>query len=338
MPHEYFMQRCLQLAALGAGKVAPNPMVGCVIVLNDEIIGEGYHKQYGTAHAEVNAIHSVQNKELLKEATVYVSLEPCSHFGKTPPCADLLIQYQVKKVVVGCLDPHAKVAGKGIQKLKSAGIEVELGVLENDCNFLNRRFITFHQKERPYIILKWAETKDGYMAGAEKQISGLFAQQRLHLWRTEEAAFMVGTNTLIEDNPVLNVRLVSGDNPVRIAVDASLKSMNHELKFYDQSQSTIIINTVKNAIDGTIEFVKLADTFPNTILKALYERQILSVVIEGGAEFLKSFIESNLYDEMRVFKSKEKVFFNGLKAPEVPIHASSREDLGEDELLIYYNI
>lgn len=329
------MQRCLQLAALGAGKVAPNPMVGCVIVLNDKIIGEGYHKQYGCPHAEVNAIDSVQNKELLKDATVYVSLEPCSHFGKTPPCADLLIHCHVKQVVVGCLDPHEQVAGKGVEKLRKAGIDVVVGILENECKYLNRRFITFHEKKRPYVILKWAETKDGFMAGPEKQISGRFAQQRLHLWRSEEAAFMVGTRTLIADNPALNVRLLSGNNPIRIGIDSQLKSLDHNLKFYDQSQSTIIINTVKNAKDGLIEFIKVIDTTPSSILNALFERQILSVVIEGGAELLNSFMQSNSYDEIRVFKSKDKVFLNGLVSPEVLINASVKEDLGEDELLIY---
>lgn len=331
------MQRCLQLAALGAGKVAPNPMVGCVIVLNDKIIGEGYHKHYGASHAEVNAVDSVQNKELLKDATVYVSLEPCSHFGKTPPCADLLKHCQVKQVVVGCLDPHEQVAGKGVEKLRKAGIDVLVGILENECKYLNRRFITFHEKKRPYVILKWAETKDGFMAGPEKQISGRLAQQRLHLWRSEEAAFMVGTRTLIEDNPALNVRLVSGNNPIRIAVDNELKSLNHELKFYDQSQATIIINTVKNAKDGLIEFIKVMDTTPNSILNALFERHILSVVIEGGAKLLNSFMQSNTYDEIRVFKSKDKMFLSGLSSPEVLINASVKEDLGEDELLIYYH-
>lgn len=336
MPHEYFMQRCLQLAVLGAGKVAPNPMVGCVVVRDGQIIGEGYHQQFGGPHAEVNAINSVQDQSQLSEATVYVSLEPCSHFGKTPPCADLLIQKGVKQVVVGCLDPNIKVAGAGIAKLKAAGIQVLQGVLEADCWFVNRRFFTFHQKQRPYTILKWAETQDGYMAGDTKQISGTLAQQRLHLWRSEEAAFMVGTNTLLHDNPALNVRLVEGKNPIRIAIDAELKSMDSNLKFYDQSQSTIIINTLKQETIGNTVFLKVQSTAPKTILNALYELGILSVVIEGGATLLNSFIAEGLYDEMRVFKSKNLIFKQGIKAPLININAQNVEDLGEDVLSIYY--
>lgn len=335
MTHEYFMQRCLQLAQLGAGKVAPNPMVGCVIVVDGQIIGEGYHMHYGGAHAEVNAIHSVEDKAILSQATVYVSLEPCSHFGKTPPCADLLIEHKVKQVVIGCLDPHAQVAGKGIEKLKLAGIEVLVGVLENDCIALNKRFITFHQKQRSYIILKWAETQNGFIAGERKQISGRLAQERLHMWRNEEMAFMVGTNTLLVDNPALNVRLVEGNNPIRIAVDAELKSVDKALKFYDQSQPTIIINTVKNETDGLVEYIKVDSTDPKSLLKVLFEQNILSVVIEGGAQFLQSFLDANLYDEIRVIKSKLLCFETGLPAPLNPLNALITEDLGEDILSIY---
>jgi diaminohydroxyphosphoribosylaminopyrimidine deaminase/5-amino-6-(5-phosphoribosylamino)uracil reductase len=266
---------------------------------------------------------------------VYVSLEPCSHFGKTPPCADLLIEHKVKQVVRGCLDPHAQVAGKGIEKLKLAGIEVLVGVLENECIELNKRFITFHQKQRPYIILKWAETKDGFIAGNKKQISGTFAQQRLHLWRSEEAAFMIGTNTLLQDNPALSVRLVEGKQPIRIAVDAQLKSIDKQLKFYDLSQPTIIINTVKNEKQGPIEFVKVDSTDPQSILKVLFERSVLSVVIEGGAQFLQSFLDANLYDEIRVIKSKLLCFEKGLLAPQNPLNAKLTEDLGEDILSIF---
>jgi len=335
MPHEYFLRRCLQLAQFGAGKVAPNPMVGCVIVIKDQIIGEGYHMHYGGAHAEVNAIQSVEDKAMLSRATVYVSLEPCAHFGKTPPCADLLVQYKVKQVVVGCLDSHAQVAGKGIEKLKLAGIEVLVGVLENECMELNKRFITFHQKQRPYIILKWAETHNGFMAGEKKQISGTVAQQRLHLWRSEEAAFMIGTNTLIIDNPALNVRLVEGHHPIRIAVDAELKSVSKALKFYDQSQPTIIINTVKNETDGLVEYIKVDSTDPKPLLKVLFDQNILSVVIEGGAQFLQSFLDANLYDEIRVIKSKLLCFETGLPAPLNPLNAPITEELGEDILSIY---
>ncbi len=338
MPHEFFMQRCLQLAAIGVGKVLANPMVGCVIVANGQIIGEGYHQQYGGPHAEVNAINSIskENLHLLNEATVYVSLEPCAHFGKTPPCADLLIKHQVKQVVIGCLDPHDKVAGAGVVKLKAAGINVIVGILEQESIHLNKRFITYHQKKRPYIILKWAETTNGLMAGDTKKISGPLAQQRLHIWRSQEMSFMIGTNTLLEDNPQLNVRLVNGANPIRIAVDAHLKSVGKDLKFYDQTQTTIIINTVKNEIVGKIEFVKVVDTAPQSVLNVLYERQILSVVIEGGAAFLNAFLNENLYDEIKVFKSKSLYFDSGLKAPIINANAHSSEDLGDDILINYY--
>ncbi len=329
------MQRCLQLATKGRGKVAPNPMVGCVIVCNNEIIGEGYHAQYGMAHAEVNAIQSVVDKTLLPQSTVYVSLEPCSHYGKTPPCADLLISHKVKQVVVGCVDPHAKVAGMGIAKLRAAQIEVITGVLEKECEALNKRFFTFHHLIRPYVILKWAETKNEFMAGQQKQISGAIAQTLLHQWRTEEMAFMVGANTLLMDNPALNVRHVEGNPPIRIAVDSLLKSEGMDLKFYDNAQSTIVLNTIKNAKHGLIEFVKLESTSPQHLLNAMYERNIQSVVIEGGPSLLSSFIDENIWDELRVIHSKATVFETGLKSPKHTGKLVLQEDLDTDVLTIY---
>jgi diaminohydroxyphosphoribosylaminopyrimidine deaminase/5-amino-6-(5-phosphoribosylamino)uracil reductase len=341
MPHEYFMQRCLQLAAKGRGQVAPNPMVGCVIVHDGRIIGEGYHQQYGDAHAEVQALNSVKNPELLKEATVYVSLEPCSHFGKTPPCANLLIEHRVKKVVIGCLDSNKEVAGRGIELLKTAGIEVEVGVLENACRQLNARFFTYHEKQRPYIILKWAETKDGFIAGMQKQISGNIAQTRLHQWRTEEAAFMVGTKTLIEDNPQLNARLWRGNNPIRVAIDFELKSQalneKQALHFYDGLQPSIILNGLKNETTGTVDFVKVIDRTPVSIINALFGKHIQSVVIEGGQALLQAFIDAELYDEIRIFRSKELLFNEGLIAPVFTAKEIILEDLETDLLTIYRN-
>lgn len=324
------------MAEKGFGQVSPNPMVGCLIVHNGEIIGSGYHKEYGGPHAEVNAINNVKDSSLLKESTAYVSLEPCSHFGKTPPCADLLIKAGIKKVVIGSLDPNPLVAGQGMEKLIQAGIKVEYSVLENECKKLNKRFFTFINKKKPFIILKWAESADGYIGSEDtKQISGLAAQKRLHKWRSEEDAFLVGTNTLLLDNPQLNTRLWKGKNPIRVAIDFELKSENKHLKFYDQSQRSIILNGVKNESSNGIEFIKISDTKIETIVNALYQCKISSVVIEGGSQLLNSFIEANIYDEIRILKSKKLMLNNGIKAPKIDFIASSTEDLIDDYLNIY---
>lgn len=329
------MQRCIQLAKKGLGNVAPNPMVGCVIVYQNKIIGEGFHAQYGQAHAEVNAINSVEDKSILPLSTVYVSLEPCAHFGKTPPCADLLIKHQVNKVVIGCIDSNSQVAGKGIEKLKLAGIQVETGVLELECEALNHAFFTFHEKKRPYIILKWAETANGYMTGEQKQISGVYAQQMLHQWRSQYQAFMVGTNTLLQDNPQLNSRYYGIKNPVRIAIDFNLKSENKNLHFYDNTQKTIILNGTKNEENGNINFVKIDNTDIQTIINKLYQLGIQNVVIEGGNALLQSFISHYLFDEIRIFKSKKTEFINGIKAPIIQLKPNEEIDLIEDSLTIY---
>lgn len=329
------MQRCIQLAKKGLGNVAPNPMVGCVIVYQNKIIGEGFHAQYGEAHAEVNAINSMEDKSKLPLSTVYVSLEPCAHFGKTPPCADLLIKHQVNKVVIGCIDSNSQVAGKGIEKLKLAGIQVETGVLEHECLALNHAFFTYHQKKRPYIILKWAETANGYMAGQQKQISGVYAQQLLHQWRSQYQAFMVGTNTLLQDNPQLNNRYYGIKNPVRIATDYHLKSENKDLHFYDNTQKTIILNGTKNEENGKINFVKIDNSNALTIINKLYELGIQNVVIEGGKILLNSFLNINLFDEIRIFKSKKIEFTNGIHAPNIQLEPYEEIDLIEDNLTIY---
>lgn len=333
------MRRCLQLADLGRGKVAPNPLVGCVIVHEGLIIGEGYHRKFGCSHAEVEAVNSVKNPELLRESTVYVSLEPCSHYGKTPPCADLLVNHQVKKVVIGCVDSNEKVAGKGIAILKAAGIEVETGILEEACRKQNERFFTFHEKKRPFIILKWAETKDGFIAGGKKQISGKLAQTILHKWRTEEQAFLIGTNTLLEDNPRLNARLWKGNNPLRVAIDFELKSLafneKHGLCFYDGTQKTMILNGRRDDKTDAVDFVKLNDKSPQAICAALAEENIQSVILEGGRALLQSFLDENLWDELRVFQSKEMLFGNGLSAPLFEAEKISVQDLETDTLSIY---
>ncbi len=335
MVNDKYIQRCIQLAKKGLGNVAPNPMVGCVVVYQNKIIGEGFHLQYGNAHAEVNAINSVKNKSILPLSTVYVSLEPCAHFGKTPPCADLLIKNKVKKVVIGCLDINSKVAGKGIEKLKMAGIGVEVGVLEKECLALNEAFFTFHKKKRPYIILKWAETANGYIAGEQKQISDIFTQQILHQWRSQYQAFMVGTNTLLLDNPQLNNRFYSGKSPMRIAIDFHLKSENKNLCFYDNSQQTVILNGAKNEKKGNVNFIKIENTNVNTIVDSLYQIGIQSIVIEGGKALLQSFLDENLFDEIRIFKSKNIDFTDGIKAPVIQIKPLKELDLIDDNLTIY---
>ena len=230
MEHEKFMQRCLELAAIGSGYVAPNPMVGCVIVANDLIIGEGYHRIFGGPHAEVNAFDEVENEDLLSSATLYVSLEPCSHFGKTPPCVDLIISKKIQRVVIGCRDSNPAVSGKGIDRLKRAGIEVIEGVLENECRWLNKRFFTFHERQRPYIVLKWAQTQDGYIdrirgeaSSGINWVTSETTKSLVHKWRSEEQSILVGRNTIINDNPSLTVREYDGRNPIRIVIDSQLQ-------------------------------------------------------------------------------------------------------------------
>lgn len=330
------MQRCLQLAQKGLGKVSPNPMVGCVIVHGDKIIGEGYHKAYGGPHAEPEAMASLVDKSLLRESTVYVSLEPCAHYGKTPPCAPLLVESGVRKVVIGALDPYHQVDGRGVQILKQGGVEVITGVLQKECEEINKRFITYHVRKRPYIILKWAETSDGFIAGeGRRQISGKAAQTRLHQWRTEEDAFMVGTNTLLNDNPQLNSRNWPGKNPTRIAIDMQLKSGGMQLHFHDGSQDTIILNGIRNGTEGNVQFTRIVDNSPQSIIEAIYNKRIQSVVIEGGARLLNSFIQQGYYDEVRVLRSKRLLWGKGEKVPALPALTSISEDLDDDELILY---
>ncbi len=340
------MQRCLELAALGIGSVSPNPMVGAVIVLDGQIIGEGYHRQYGQAHAEVNAVNAVLSKyqnaeELLQNSTIYVSLEPCAHYGKTPPCADLIIKHRIPNVIVGCRDPFDQVNGKGIDKLQAAGIEVMSGVLEDGCKQLNRRFFTRVQKKRPYVILKWAQTADGFFApedGKQFWITGEESRRLVHKWRGEEDAILVGKNTVAIDNPQLNTRLWPGKSPKRVLIDRKLE-LGRDLNIYDQSVETIVFNEVKTDIEGKIKYIALEDFdrfVPQYILFQLYLQDIQSVIIEGGAKTLKSFMEAGLWDEARIFTGKA-VLGKGIKAPFVT-GAKFEESLsGADRLQILYN-
>jgi len=344
--HEQYMQRCLELAALGIGSVSPNPMVGAVIVHEGKIIGEGYHQQYGQAHAEVNAVNSALSKydnaeELLRSSTIYVSLEPCAHYGKTPPCADLIIKYRIPKVVVGCRDPFDQVDGKGIEKLQQAGIEVTTGVLEEECKWLNRRFFTRMQKKRPYVILKWAQTGDGFFAPVDRTqfwITGEESRRLVHKWRGEEDAILVGKNTVAIDNPQLNTRLWPGKSPKRVVIDRRLE-LSRDSHIYDQSVETLVFNEVKTDIDGKIKYIALEDFerfVPQYILFQLYLQDIQSIIIEGGAHTLNSFIEAGLWDEARIFTGKT-VLGQGIKAPVVTAAEVEESLMGADRLQILYN-
>ncbi len=338
------MRRCIQLAKLGRGTAQPNPMVGSVIVYENKIIGEGCHHQCGKSHAEVNAINSVEDKSLLEKSTLYVNLEPCAHVGRTPACSSLIIDKKIPKVVIGCIDSFDKVAGQGIAMMEKVGIDVHVGILEKESQDLNRRFFTFHKKKRPYIILKWAETKDGFIDYDRTQerpeaawITNEISRSYVHKWRTEEPAFLVGTQTVLKDNPQLNVRAWSGNAPLRVTVDREgifPKSLN----FLDDSQETIIFttklpsktyqNTRFILIDENIEIEK-------QILDELFQMEIQSLVVEGGQVVLNSFIRKKLWDEARVFIGS-KQFFSGIKAPEFSALVDSIYQLDDTELRIYY--
>lgn len=326
---ELYMQRCIELARLGEGYVAPNPMVGAVIVLDNKIIGEGYHRLYGQAHAEVNAVNSVENKSLLKDSTIYVSLEPCVHFGKTPPCADLLVTHQFKRVVIGCQDTFSEVSGKGIQKLKDSGIDVTVGVLEKECRELNKRFFTFHEQKRPYIILKWAQTQDGFLdrirTNSEKEINWISASETktlVHKWRSQEQAILVGKNTILNDNPSLTVRDYVGKNPIRIVLD-SQPTLNLTSDVFNDEAETLVLNLKKDEVSGSVEWIKLSVMTVETILETLYQKNIQSVFIEGGASVLSSFIENDIWDEARIIVGNT-FFKKGVEAPvikQVPVYS-----------------
>lgn len=317
---EVFMQRAIDLALLGRGSVSPNPLVGCVIVHDGLVVGEGFHQKYGEAHAEVNAIASVADKGVLKHSTLYVNLEPCSHYGKTPPCADLLIQYAVKKVVVSNLDSNPLVSGNGVRKLRAAGIEVITGLLEKEGRILNRRFFTAMEKKRPFILLKWAQTSDGFIArenGDSRWISNEQARQLVHRWRTEEDAVMVGARTAMHDNPQLNVRDWTGRDPVRVVTDRYLK-LSDSLHLFNLQQPTLCYNLLRHESHHNLELVRLDEAnFFEDLLKDLLKRKIQSVIVEGGANTLQMFIDRGLWDEARIFTSPQ-TFKKGLRAPLLP--------------------
>ena len=318
---ETYMHRCLELALLGAGKVMPNPMVGAVLVHEGRIIGEGWHKKYGGPHAELNCLNSVSadDQGLISSATLYVSLEPCAHFGKTPPCADLIIRNRIPKVVIGCRDPFEQVNGKGIEKLKNAGIDVVTGLLEHECLEINKRFFTFHTKHRPYIILKWAQTANGMIgSGTDERllISNELTNRIVHQWRSEEAAILVGTNTALQDDPSLTNRLWTGNNPVRMVIDNNLRLPPH-LQLFDQQQKTIVFNTQKQQENGKILYCKI-DPNENSLKQIMdisYKMGIQSILVEGGSKLLQSFIEANQWDEVRLIKNEKLAIKNGIAAP-----------------------
>lgn len=336
---EKYMFRALKLASRGLGSVSPNPMVGCVIVHEDKIIGEGWHREYGKAHAEVNAINAVHDQKLLSESTVYVTLEPCAHFGKTPPCADLLLEKEVKKVVISTTDPNPKVAGKGIEKLRNAGIEVVSGILEKEAREINKRFFTAFLKKRPYIILKWAETKDGFIARKDfssKWISNQYSRQWVHKWRAEEDAIMVGSNTAIHDNPTLNVRDWHGEDPIRIVVDRYLK-LDKQLNLFSDGGKTICYNLLKSEDFGTVSYQKLPETnFLSALFESLSDKGIQSVIVEGGAGLIYTIIKEELWDEARIFVSPN-TFGEGIAAPKINGNLISSKFVADDELKIIEN-
>lgn len=338
------MRRCLELAKNGLGTTYPNPMVGSIIVCDGKIIGEGWHKKSGEPHAEVNAVNAVKDKSLLKKSTIYVSLEPCSHFGKTPPCCDLIIENEIPNVVIGTVDPNIKVAGNGIKKLIDAGKNVTVGILESECNELNKRFFTFHKKKRPYVILKWAETQDGFIAPLTKSeqkpvwITNTFSRQMVHKWRSEEQAILVGTNTVIDDNPKLNVRDWTGNNPIRIALDQNFR-IPKESHIYDNQMKTIIFSNSLTAINEencTFEAIDFKKNLAKQILNTLYKHQIQSVIIEGGARTLQNFIDENLWDEARVFIG-DKSFETGIKRPFLTLKNPEKQAIENDLLIISRN-
>ena len=336
MTDKTFIKRCIELAKKAEGKTYPNPLVGSIIVHNGKIIGEGYHEKEGENHAEINAINSVENIHLLKDSTIYVTLEPCSHFGKTPPCANKIVEIGFKKVVIGTLDSHEKVNGKGKELLENAGIEVVSGVLEEDCKDLNKRFFTFHQKKRPFIILKWAESADGFLDKDFKptQIGNPLTKQFVHTLRSEEHAILVGTNTALNDNPSLTTREISGRNPVRILIDFDLK-VPRDFNIYNEEAETLVFNSLKDSQDKHIKFIKIEKkNFLQNLMEKLYENNIQSVIIEGGSFTLKQFIEANLWDEAIVIKNENLILENGTKAPELDFNYSEKKNFRDN--VIYF--
>ena len=338
---EKYMLRCLQLASNGLGLTKSNPLVGCVIVHENIIIGEGYHHAFGGPHAEVVAINQVKDHSLFKNATVYVNLEPCTHHGKTPPCSDLLIEKKVQRVVISNTDPFEKVNGKGIKKLRQAGIEVETGILEAQGKELNKRFFTFHEKKRPYIILKWAQSKDGWIDSVREdnaprilRISGSLSHILSHQWRAQEMAIMVGKNTVLKDDPSLTTRLVKGENPIRIIFDRDL-TVPLNYKVFDHHSKALVFNAHRQEETRQVSYIQTVYNGDELtqVMEELYHRNIVSVIVEGGLQLLSSMIKTGLWDEARIFTAPI-LLREGVSAPYITGKMISTEKVGDDELTI----
>ena len=351
--HEKYIKRCIELAKNGLGTTYPNPLVGAVIVHENKIMGEGWHQKSGEPHAEVHAINSVKNKELLKESTIYVNLEPCSHYGKTPPCSDLIVRSKIPNVVIGSLDTNSLVSGKGIEHLRNNGCNVIVGELENECFELNKRFYTFHNKKRPYVILKWAESKDGFMDTDRKVnaiheanptwISTVYSRQLVHQFRAEEQAILIGTETALKDNPKLDVRSMSGINPVRVVLDKSLRiPFNYNL--LDGSIKSIVIIDASTDVNRqyltisnlVIEPIDFKSNVVEQLLEVLYKHEIQSLIVEGGKQLLESFIHENYWDEARIFVGSSNLN-NGVKSPEFKGVKQLEITIFDDLLTVYKN-
>lgn len=331
---EIFMQRAMELATLGRGAVSPNPMVGSVIVQGERIVGEGWHRQYGQAHAEVNAIAAVSDPAILPECTLYVNLEPCSHFGKTPPCADLILEKKIQRVVIANVDSNPLVAGGGIRKLREAGIDVTSGVLDKQGRELNKRFFTSIEKQRPYIILKWAQTNDGFIAHENydsKWISNELSRLLVHRWRSEEDAILAGTRTISYDNPQLNVRDWTGRNPTRIVIDRFLK-LSEKLNVFDRSQPTLCYNVLRHEEHKNLSLIRVdEEEFLSNVVHDLHKRKLQSLIVEGGATTLNSFITAGLWDEARIFRSP-RIFHKGIAAPVLNGKIIQQRQIQDDKL------
>lgn len=321
MSDEQYMQRCIQLAAQGLGHTYTNPMVGAVVVHNDTIIGEGYHHKAGEPHAEVNAINSVKNKDLLKESTIYVSLEPCAHYGKTPPCADLIIRMGIPRVVVGCVDSFSKVSGEGIKRIRNAGSEVIVGVLEKECRELNKRFFCFHENHRPYITLKWAESADGFISLPDRSpvwLTNEVAKRIVHKQRSEEMAILIGGTTANSDNPSLTTREWSGNNPTRVVFSPN-ENLRDDLSLLNDKQGLIVLTDGESRTVNNVKYLKLNPSIPSRasqICTALYAEGIQSLIVEGGQQTLQTFIDADLWDEAFIYHGDISLH-NGIPAPNI---------------------
>lgn len=338
--HDKYMYRCIQLAEKAKGSTYPNPLVGCVIVHNGKIIGEGYHKKAGEPHAEINALNSVTERELLSQSTVYVSLEPCAHYGRTPPCALKLVETGVKKVVIGSMDSYEEVNGKGKQILEQAGIEVISGVLEKECKELNKRFFTFHRNKRPYITLKWAQSADGFMDRNFQpvQIGNPLTKQYVHQLRSDEHSILVGTNTVLHDNPELTAREIFGRSPVRIIFDHDLK-VPQNFKIFNSAAPTFVFNSVKEEIQENIHFIKTEKhNFLKNLMDKLFQMQIQSILVEGGAFTLHRFIEAGIWDEAIIIRNNNMILEAGTKSPVLEAQPARTVNFAGNPVDFYLNL